>query len=216
MNNYFRYEKTLVDNFIKNLNSSEIIIKEMPIRWGNIDVVNISNNLLPFNKIQCLCLSKPANSKIFTKIKNKRLITRNTLFNGLGLSESTFNNSLYELTKANLIKEINGKYIRNIHFNFQNIMIYGYEAKLHDFNKAYFQATQNKKYVDYSYLVFPNDIASKIYNKYLNELLYTSIGLIGVDTQKNTTYIKAKKANEIKSYTRLLHLVKSQIINIDK
>lgn len=215
MNNYFRYEKTLVDNFIKNLKSSEIIIREMPIRWGNIDIVNLNHHSLPFNIDQCICLNKPANAKIFIKIKNKRPITRDILFNGLGLSESTFNNSLYELSKANLIEENNNKFLRKVHFDFKNIIVYGYEAKLHDFNKAYFQATQNKKYVDYSYIVFPNDIAEKIYTKHSNELLHKSIGLIGVDTYKNTIYIKAKKATKIKSYIRLLHLVKSQIINIE-
>lgn len=215
MNSFFRYEATLVENFIKNLESSEIIIKEMPIRWGNIDVVNISCNSLPFNLNQCFCLSKPSNAKIFMRTKNKRPITRKTLFNGLGLSESTFNNSIHELLKADLIKEKENKYLRNIYFKFQNIMISGYEAKLHDFNKAYFQATENRKYVDYSYLVFPNDVAEKIYKKHLDELKLRSIGLVGVETHKNVIYIKAKKRNEIKSYIRLLHLVKSQIISAE-
>ncbi|OOM81225.1 hypothetical protein [Clostridium sp. BL-8] len=216
MNNYFKYEEALVDNFIKNLDSSEIIIKEMPIRWGNIDVVNISSNSLPFNINQCFCLSKPSNAKIFMKIKNKRPITFDTLFNGLGLSESTFNNSIHELLKINLIKEKDNKYIRNVNFNFPNVTIYGYEAKLHNFNKAYFQATENRKYVDYSYLVFPNDIAEKIHKKYSYELILKSVGLIGVDTDKNTLYIRAQKAKEIKSYMRLLHLVKSQTIRTEK
>ncbi|NRY60865.1 hypothetical protein [Clostridium beijerinckii] len=216
MNRYFKYEKTLVDNFIKNLDSFETIIKEMPIRWGNIDVVNINCSSLPFNADQCICLSKPSNAKIFMKIKNKRPITFNTLFNGLGLSESTFNSSIHELLKVNLIKEKDNKYIRNMYFSLQNVMIYGYEAKLHNFNKAYFQATENRKYVDYSYLVFPNDIAKKIHEKHSHELILNSIGLIGVDTYKNTLYIKAKKAKEMKSYTRLLNLVKSQAINTEK
>lgn len=64
MEKTFRYEKDLVNSFQKkhHLKSNAIIIKEMKIRWGNIDLVEISKNKFPFNTEQSKVLSKPSRS----------------------------------------------------------------------------------------------------------------------------------------------------------
>lgn len=211
MNNIFNYEIDLVDKFIDNINNKQVLIREMPIRWGNIDVVQISTNKLPFTYNQIICLSNPSNAKIFMKIKNNRPISYLTLFNNLGVSESTFKKSLSDLQKNNLITKENSNYIRKIKFKLPNISIYGYEAKLLDFNKAYYQANENKKFVDFSYLVFPQDIAIRIYENHHEMLSKNSIGLIAVANKKNITLMKAKRNLTVKPYIRLLNLIKSQI-----
>ena len=131
----------------------------MKIRWGNIDLVEISDVELPFTQEQCRVLSKPSCAKIFMRLKNKQLLSKPKLLAGMGVSESTFNKALLELQKENLVVRVNNNYRRSVEFRFPKVIITGYEAKLTDYNKALFQARMNKQYVDFSYMVFPMDVA---------------------------------------------------------
>lgn len=209
MNKLFRYEKDLVRTFQEKffLKKQTLLINEMKIRWGNIDLVEISNVNLPFTKEQCQVLSKPSCAKVFMRLNNKRLLSKQKLFIGLGLSESTFNRVLLELQKENLIVRENNNYRRNVNFVFPKVVITGYEAKLTDYNKALFQARMNKQYVDYSYMVFPMDVAENIMKKHEDVINSFNLGLIGVAPEELKTYIKPQKNKMMKSYVRLMNLV---------
>jgi len=211
----FRYESNLVDTFQKNhsLNNNSIIIPEMKIRWGNIDLVEINNSYSPFTHSQCEVLSRPSCAKIFMRLKNKRGISKNALYKGVGLSESTFTKCLSDLVRAQLVVKTNDLYIRNIMFVFPNVIITGYEAKLNDYNKALYQATINREYVDYSYMVFPMDIAENILKKHNELVMSLHIGLIGVEHENNIVLIKSCKNKPIKPYIRLMNLALSYNIN---
>jgi len=214
MNSYFEYEIDLVNKFIdirfkRNLRS--ITTTEVPIRWGNIDIVNIKNNYIPFNTEQCEILSKTSNSRIFLKTKKNRGISKKCLLNEKGMSEKTIQNCINQLLKARLIVKKEGLFYRNVDFTFPKVIITGYEAKLNDYNKAFFQATINKEYVDYSYIVFPMDIANKIFEKHQNILIEHGIGLIGVSNKKQKRLIRARKTLEIKQYTRLANLIQTNL-----
>lgn len=214
MDSYFEYEIDLVNKFIgirfkRNLRS--ITTTEVPIRWGNIDIVNIKNNYIPFNTEQCEILSKTSNSRIFLKTKKNRGISKKCLLAEKGMSEKTIQNCINQLLKARLIVKKEGLFYRNVDFTFPKIIITGYEAKLNDYNKAFFQATINKEYVDYSYIVFPMDIANKIFEKYQNILIEHGIGLIGVSNKKQKRLIRARKTLGIKQYTRLANLIQTNL-----
>ncbi|EGY0019663.1 hypothetical protein JHL42_003049, partial [Listeria monocytogenes] len=62
----FDSEMELVNFFVDNYSSfdEKVIVKEMPIRFGNIDVVSIENTYLPFSDEQTIILSKPSNSLV--------------------------------------------------------------------------------------------------------------------------------------------------------
>ena len=93
MKDIFDYEEDLVNTFIDNFligRNNNILIKEMPIRWGNIDIVSITNNNLPFTKLQMDILSKPTHAKIFLKTKSHRPIKKENLIKNIGASKSTF------------------------------------------------------------------------------------------------------------------------------
>ena len=81
MNEKFKSESDLVDSFIIQYEKkySGIFVKELPIRYGNIDVVRIKNSALPFSMEQIDILSRPSAALIFTKIKNERPISRNSI-----------------------------------------------------------------------------------------------------------------------------------------
>lgn len=214
MNNLFDYEVELVNKFIDlkfKVSSRSVTTTEVPIRWGNIDIVNIKNNYIPFSKEQCKVLSKASNARIFLKIKKDRGISKDKLINEKGMSNSTILNCINQLIKVKLIIKKDKLYYRNIDFTFPKIIITGYEAKLTDYNKAFFQANINKEYVDYSYIVFPMNIANKILVKYRDILIRHGIGLIGVSKTKQIRLIKAKRANNVKQYIRLANLVQTNL-----
>ena len=163
---------------------------------------------MPFNSKQIEALLKPSNAKIFMKIKKNRPISEKTLFNDLGISKNTFINCIHTLISLDLIiKDENDNYIRNIDYEFPKVKIFGYEAKLTDYNKAFYQACINKNYVDYSYIVFPMDIAMKIKEIHYSILEENNIGLIGVDKKKSKILIKASKNQNIKSYIKFITLM---------
>lgn len=214
MNNYFDYEIDLVNKFIDinfKTSSRSITTTEVPIRWGNIDIVNIKNNYIPFNNEQCKILSKTSNSRIFLKTKKNRGISKKSLLSEKGMSEKTIQNCINQLIKVKLIIKKDSLFYRNVDFTFPKVIITGYEAKLTDYNKAFFQAMINKEYVDYSYMVFPMDIANKIFEKYQNVLIEHDIGLIGVSNNKQKRLIKAHKVSNIKQYTRLANLIQTNL-----
>ena len=211
MDKLFRYEIDLLKRFEMLHFSKEqtILINEMEIRWGNIDLVEINTISLPFSLEQCEVLRKPSCAKIFMKLKNKRPISKQKLFRGLGVSESTFNRALYELVKLRLVVKENNNYFRNINFVFPNVTITGYEAKLTNYDKALYQASYNKEYVDYSYMVFPMDMAKKIYEKHKSTIRDSNVGLIGVSDKKTQIYMKPCRNEPMKPDIRLINLVLS-------
>lgn len=211
MDKIFRYESNLVECFQMNhsLLTHTLLITEMKIRWGNIDLVEINNTSLPFTTEQCKILSKPSCAKIFMRLKNKRPISKEKLFTGLGVSASTFDKTISELLKVKLICKENNLYFRNISFVFPNVVITGYEAKLNDYNKALYQACINKEYVDYSYMVFPMDVANNILKKHEKVIKSFNLGLIGVAQDAIKVFIRPKKNEPIKPYIRLMNLALS-------
>ena len=213
MNKIFDYEKDLVNNFKKTYfnNKSCILIDEMPFSWGNLDVVSITNTILPFTNIQLSVLSNPTSAKLFLKTKKNRPITEKSLIRNIGASESTCKTAIRNLIKNNLIEKKNNLYYRAIDFTFPKVIISGYEAKLADYNKAFFQSCLNRNYVDLSYMVFPLNIANKIFEQHKDVLLKNGIGLIGTSSNKSITLLKAQKQTDIKDYLRLINLTQSQI-----
>lgn len=214
MKSYFKYEKQLMNKFLElslQKNNKTIISIEVPTRWGNIDAVEIKNNYLPFTKQQSLVLSKVSNARLFLKIKENRGISKKKLLSLKGLSEKTIENSINQLLKAKLIIKSNDLYFRNVKFSFPRVIITGYEAKLVDYKKALFQAMINKQYVDYSYMIFPIDIAEKIDKKYHDFLTKNNIGLIGVSNNNKKTIVKAQRIECIHNYSRLVNIIQTNL-----
>jgi len=214
MKTFFRLEVNLVDTFVSSYikDESEVLVTELPIRFGNIDVVSIKNISLPFSKKQIEILSNQSAALVFTKVKNERPVSRKTLFESLGLSKSTIDHTLYALTSVGLIeKNERGLYLRKIKFVFPKTVVTGYEAKLKNFNKAFYQAKKNKAFVDYSYLVFPIEIANNFSESKKKLLISNGIGLIGVSCEKNIQILKARKSSKMSNHIRLLNLAKVNV-----
>ena len=209
----FKTEKELVDAFIKNAEKeNKLIVREFGIRHGNIDVAIIDNLDLPFDENQTLSLSRPSNAAVYMRLKNDEYMSFKDLTNRIGYSPRTIRNCIRELKLLSLIQEDkNNKdfYKRAIPFMMPKTIIKGYEAKLRDFLKVYFQAINNIKYVDYSYIVLPMDKALDIKHDWGDRLKKDKIGIIGVNEDTNRIMIKATKLNEMNDFNRFLNLTKA-------
>lgn len=207
----FDTELQLVKTFVKTykLFTKQIVIEELDIRYGNIDVVSIKNINLPFTSEQIEVLSKPSCAMVFSYLKNYQLLTLSNIQKNIGLSGSSLQRTLAKLVKVNLIEKYENKYQRKEKFEFPKTIISGYEAKLTNFNKAFYQAKNNQSYVDYSYLVFPEKVASRICINNKDLLERNGIGLIAVSEKNSIQLIKAKKNKKLKKHVRLLSLTKS-------
>jgi hypothetical protein len=212
----FKFESQLVDSFIDTYQplANQLVVKEMNIRHGNIDVVGIQNVDLPFSNEQIKILSKPSCALVFSYLKNQQLLTKVNIQRNIGLSNTSLEGTLGELIKVDLIEKKENKYLRKEKFEFPKTTISGYEAKLTNFNKAFYQAKNNHPFVDYSYLVFPESIAKKIFETNLELLEKNGIGLISVSSNKSQRLIKAQKNGRMKNHIRLLNLTKT-LIKVD-
>ncbi|EIF4909632.1 hypothetical protein LFV73_002947, partial [Listeria monocytogenes] len=103
-----------------------------------------------------------------------------------------------------------------VEFVFPKTIISGYEAKLTDFNKAFYQAKGNRNFVDYSYLVFPMKKAQSVKENKINLIEKNGIGLIGVDKNKAVQLVRPLKINKMKNHIRLLNLTKASVLGTDR
>ena len=108
----FNLESQLVDSFIDTYQALEnqIVVKELNIRHGNIDVVGIQNVNLPFSTEQIRVLSKPSSALVFSYLKNKQQLTKKNIQKNIGLSNTSLEGTLAELLKVGLIEKKKGKF----------------------------------------------------------------------------------------------------------
>lgn len=218
MEKVFSLEVDLVKEFINQytLLYDEIIVCEHSIRMGNIDVVTIKNSNMNLSMKQINTLAKPSNALVFSRIKNKRGISKEKLDKVLWLSKSTLESCLYELINTGLIcRDETGLYTKTVQFAISKSIITGYEAKLTNFDKAFYQAHLNQNYVDYSYILFPMNRAIKINENKIELLQKNGVGLIGVDYHSTKVFVKAKKTNNVKPYLRLLNVMKASSLKCE-
>lgn len=207
----FKLESQLVYSFIDTYQplKNQLVVREMNIRHGNIDVVGIQNVDLPFSNDQIKILSKPSCALVFSYLKNKQLLTKTNLQKNIGLTNTSLEGTLSELVKFELVEKKEDKYLRKEKFEFPKTVASGYEAKLTNFNKAFYQAKNNFPFVDYSYLVFPESVAEKIFSTNLELLEKNGIGLIAVPNYESRVLVKAQKNGVMKNHIRLLNLAKT-------
>lgn len=207
----FKLESQLVYSFIDTYQplKNQLVVREMNIRHGNIDVVGIQNVDLPFSNDQIKILSKPSCALVFSYLKNKQLLTKTNLQKNIGLTNTSLEGTLSELVKFELVEKKEDKYLRKEKFEFPKTVVSGYEAKLTNFNKAFYQAKNNFPFVDYSYLVFPESVAEKIFSTNLELLEKNGIGLIAVPNYESRVLVKAQKNGVMKNHIRFLNLAKA-------
>lgn len=195
----FENELALQQKFIelKNVNKkeNENLLAEFNARFGNVDIVEviISNTSL-LNVNQAKILSIYQHAKVLAFLHRKAVRTFNYLKKCTDYTDKSLCDTLSKLIRANIITEITkGRYLISSEFQFPLLQFISYEAKLSKWKKAILQATINKKFSSYSYVVLPLELAKKLQ---LNEIYYFqtfNVGLIGVSTNKLEYLFNPKK-----------------------
>ncbi|WP_106496265.1 hypothetical protein [Lentibacillus sp. Marseille-P4043] len=195
----FPNELSLQEKFIEikrvDLKENEKVLSEFNARFGNVDIVQvIINNSNLMNPEQANLLSNYQFAKVLAYLHKKAVRTFDYLKDRTDYNEKVLSNLLSKLTRANIIKEITPKrYIISNEFQFPILQFISYEAKLSKWKKAVLQATINKKFSSYSYVVLPMGLAKRLYEGKINYFLNQNVGLIGVSKDRIEYFSKPKK-----------------------
>lgn len=181
----------LCDKSTKN----EKIIDEFNARFGNVDIVKVTNNnSVLFTKEQASLLSQFICARLVSLLHKKSIRTLEYIKNSSGYDYNNVKYSLKKMISAKIVSEVSpNRFLINDNFSFPYIEFTSYEAKLHDWKKAITQANNNKNFSTYSYVVFPDDMAKKLYLNKSDYFKYNNIGLIGVTKDNFKIYLDIKK-----------------------
>ena len=179
----------------KNAAPNEKIIDEFNARFGNVDIVKVTNNNnYTLSKEQALLLSEFRYARIVSLLHKKAVRTIEYIINTSGYDSNTVKYILRKLVSVDIVNEIGlSRYLISDQFSFPFLEFTSYEAKLHDWKKAITQANNNKNFSAYSYVVFPDKTAKKLVTNKKDYFKYNNIGLIGVTEECFTTYIDVTK-----------------------
>lgn len=195
----FASELCLQEKFIElkkeDLKENEKVLAEFNARFGNVDIVQVvinDSNLLNYD--QAKLLSTYQFARVLAFLHKKAIRTFNYLKKSTDYNEKTLGTILSKLIKANIVTEItSNRYVISKGFQFPILQFISYEAKLNNWKKAILQASVNKKFSSYSYVVLPIEVAKKLKEKKISYFLTYNVGLIGVSENKYEYLFSPKK-----------------------
>lgn len=195
----FTSELCLQEKFIElkrnELKEKEKVLSEFNARFGNVDIVQvIVDNSHLMNYEQANLLSNYQFAKVIGYLHKKAFRTFDYLLKRTDYNDKVLSNLLSKLIKANIIKEVTPKrYVISNDFQFPILQFISFEAKLNNWKKAILQATINKKFSSYSYVVLPLELAKRLQKNHINYFQNQNVGLIGVSIEKIEYLYKPKK-----------------------
>lgn len=195
----FTSELYLQEKFIElkrdGLKDNERVLSEFNARFGNVDIVQViveDSHLMNYE--QARLLANYQSAKVISYLYKKAIRTFDYLMKRTDYNDKVLANLLSKLIKTNIIEEVAPKrYVISNNFRFPLLQFISYEAKLTDWKKAILQATINKKFSSYSYVVFPLELAKRLKEKNNNYFKNQNVGLIGVSEDKIEYFYKPKK-----------------------
>jgi hypothetical protein len=210
-------EQSLVYTFESLLKQNgqidDIFLKELDCWQGRADLVhvNIRNNqdikvekafkMANLSNAQILSLLHHNSSRTFSYIKNR-----------LGITEATIKRSIRDLINSGVITtNDSGNFLLHKEFNIPDIVFTAYEAKLHNWKRALYQAIQYYGFAQYSWVVMPEKFIRPALSN-INSFEANGIGLIGVDDSGYyKIYLKAKKNRPSKKAFHLVGIGKTYL-----
>ncbi|WP_060679466.1 hypothetical protein [Virgibacillus halodenitrificans] len=184
------YENYLVHSF-----KEEIVLREVDCWQGRADLVSAKIiGEYNINIEQAELLSKLTNAQIISLLHYKAPRSLRYIVEKLALTETTIKRAINTLKKANIIDtKDNNTYTLCNTFILPNVEFNAYEAKLHNWRRAFYQATQYFGFSHYSWVIMPEKYIKPALK---NSELFTEngVGLIGLDNKgKKIVYVKANK-----------------------
>ncbi|KSU89839.1 hypothetical protein AS180_00270 [Priestia veravalensis] len=190
---------------------NQFLIREMDCWQGRADIVwadirtqgKLSEEqikvILKLTNAQVLSLLHYQSPRTFQYIKFKT-----------GLMDTTIKKALKELNESKIIKiNLNGSYLINNEFKLPKINFNAYEAKLHNWKRALYQAIQYLGFAQYSWVVMPKKHINPAL-KNLYAFKENGIGLLSIDDRGQVdVYIKPKKHQPSRKAFHLIGISKT-------
>lgn len=184
----FETETDLVETFISSISKEQadvlqIILREVDCWQGRADVVKaiIKSDRSILNFEQTSVLRNYACANMISLLHKKAPRSKSFLQKYMGLSNATINKCIGQLSKVGIIQQtLTGTYVINESFSLPKVELWAYEAKLTNWKRALYQASQYKAFSNYSYVVMPKEgIEPAIKN--IKAFKINNIGLIQVE-----------------------------------
>lgn len=199
----FSNELCLQEKFIEliknQLKENEKVLSEFNARFGNVDIVQVivdDSHLMNYE--QAKVLSNYQCARVIGYLHKKAVRTFEYLVKRTDYNEKVLSNLLSKLMKTNIIIEVSPKrYVISNEFQFPILQFISFEAKLINWKKAILQATLNKKFSSYSYVVLPMELAKRLLDTKISYFQNQNVGLIGVSID-NMEYLYRPKKDRIR------------------
>ncbi|KIP19917.1 hypothetical protein JV16_02934 [Anoxybacillus ayderensis] len=191
----FLLETLLMKNDKKINDGRKKILREMDCWQGRADlVVAETKNEKIIPKEKAVLLSNLTNARVISLLHKKAPRTLSFLVKRTGLTEQTLKKSLRTLLNEEIIVEnSNRSYLLHQDFEIPKVIFNAYEAKLHNWRRALYQATQYFGFANNSWVVMPRKYISPAINN-IELFRINGVGLISIDEKGEfVIHLKAKK-----------------------
>lgn len=204
----FQTEEELVIRFLISVengalssyavNRDSVILREVECGQGRTDVIQAFYKLN--NPDDCrpqlpASLANLTSSTIVSKLHYHSPRKLEYLMKQTGYTEGTVKKHLTKLEQEDIVKEVDGKFVLSSAFRIPELEVWSYEAKLHDWRRATYQALQYRAFSHRIFLVFPESSLTRIDEK-LQMLKKLNVGLIGVNGDGELTIHYSPKKQE--------------------
>ncbi|MFD1953194.1 hypothetical protein ACFSL6_03130 [Paenibacillus thailandensis] len=210
-------ESTLINSFEdfliqRSKKKTPIILRELDCWQGRADVVAAFLSphwMLPEGAEEILSRLGPA--QVLSVLYQKKRQKLNTIVMLSGLSETTVRRHLKELIEGGLIQQ-HAQDTFTIHpfVNIPRITFHAYEAKLHNWKRALYQAINYLGFAQYSSVVMPERYIKPALEN-LEHFRINGIGLVSVSNKNYTVILKPRKNRPRKKAFHLVGIGKTII-----
>jgi hypothetical protein len=188
----FYHEKYLLKEFN---NKNNLILREVDCWQGRADLVTARiSGKYKMNAEQAKCISNLTNAQVLSLLHYNAPRTYSFIKTRLVLADQTLKKSIRILLKSGIIKEtVSKSYVISQDFIIPKIEFNAFEAKLHNWKRAFYQSMQYYGFAHYSWVVMPEKYVKQAV-KNIDYFRSNGIGLISVNEQGiKKTYTKAKR-----------------------
>lgn len=189
------FEENYLTTFLKN--SHDFIVKELDCWQGRADIVLVKTlEEIKINYKQAEALSQLTNSTVVSLLHYKSPRTLDYICMKTGLTSNTIKSSIRELQKADIIlRSKSGSFYLNELFIIPRLKFHAYEAKLHNWKRALYQAIQYYGFAESSSVVMPKRYIQPAI-KNLESFKRNGIGLISINNLGRTKVILKAQRNQ--------------------
>lgn len=152
-------------------------------------------------------LRNPTSSKILAYLKLSSPRSERFLREKVGVTESTFDRSIRQLVKLQLIELTNDKcFLLSPNAELPDVEICAFEFKLENWRRAFYQASRYRSFAHRVYVVLPESTAGRA-KSHLDAFRLQNVGLISFSSENGAHRIQSSKKRKPRSRSNFIQAI---------